>query len=116
MNLLPSLALIGRPSGDFFTCRWVAPVDATTTVLYNFNLFRRRGAFVDLFDRLKWLAWMSWAHDWLFSDQDKWIVEAIRPGPEMLSKTDVGVVAWRLPESGRLSHVAGTRRVDDAVA
>jgi hypothetical protein len=70
---------------------------------------------------------MSWAHDWLFSNQDKWIVEAIRPGPEMLSKTDVGVVAWRwfatknargpaLPESGRLSHVAGTRRVDDAVA
>ena len=127
MNLLPSLALIGRPSGDFFTCRWVAPVDATTTVLYNFNLFRRRGAFAALFDRLKWLAWMSWAHDWLFSDQDKWIVEAIRPGPEMLSKTDVGVVAWRwfatknargpaLPESGRLSHVAGTRRVDDAVA
>src|SRR5258708_14696519 len=25
MNLLPSIALIGRPTGDFFTCRWVVP-------------------------------------------------------------------------------------------
>lgn len=95
MNVLPSLALIGRPSGDFFTCRWVAPIDRGTTILYNFNLFRRRGAIQSLLDRTKWLFWMSWAHDWLFSDQDKWIVEGIRPGAELLSRTDVGVVAWR---------------------
>jgi nitrite reductase/ring-hydroxylating ferredoxin subunit len=93
MNLLPSVALIGRPSGDFFTCRWITPADATTTILYNFNLFRRRGR--DTIDRLKWLFWMSWAHDWLFSDQDKWVVEAIRSGPELLSRTDVGPAAWR---------------------
>lgn len=93
MNLLPSVALIGRPSGDFFTVRWVVPIDQATTVLFNFNQFRRRGR--DTVDRLKWLLWMSWAHDWLFSDQDKWVVEAIRPGPERLSRTDVGVTAWR---------------------
>jgi nitrite reductase/ring-hydroxylating ferredoxin subunit len=93
MNVLPSIALIGRPSGDFFTCRWITPIDATTTVLFNFNLFRRRGR--DTLDRLKWLFWMSWAHDWLFSDQDKWVVEAVRAGPELLSQTDVGVAAWR---------------------
>jgi hypothetical protein len=57
----------------------------------NLNLFRRRGR--DTIDRLKWLFWMSWAHDWLFSDQDKWVVEAIRSGPELLSRTDVGVSA-----------------------
>jgi hypothetical protein len=34
MNLLPSLALIGRPSGNFFTCRFVAPIDENTTILY----------------------------------------------------------------------------------
>jgi hypothetical protein len=39
--------------------------------------------------------WSSWAHDWLFSDQDKWVVEAIGPGKELLSSTDVGVSTWR---------------------
>jgi nitrite reductase/ring-hydroxylating ferredoxin subunit len=95
MNLLPSIALIGRPTGDFFTCRWIVPVDADRTILFNFNLYRRRGALRTLGERLQWLLWKGWAHDWLFSDQDKWIVEAIEPGPELLSRTDVGVVAWR---------------------
>ena len=95
MNKLPTIALIGRPSGDFFTCRWVVPVDADNSVLLNFNLYRRRGALRTLADRLQWLFWKGWAHDWLFSDQDKAIVETITPGPELLSRTDVGVVAWR---------------------
>jgi nitrite reductase/ring-hydroxylating ferredoxin subunit len=95
MSRLPSLSLIGRPSGDYFVCRWVVPVDAGTTLLYTFNLFRRRGALAAIGDWLTWVLWLSWAHDWLFSEQDKWIVEAIRPGPEVLSRTDVGVVAWR---------------------
>jgi phenylpropionate dioxygenase-like ring-hydroxylating dioxygenase large terminal subunit len=95
MSRLPTVNLIGRPSGDFFTCRWVVPVDDDTTVLYNFNLYRRRGAFGTFMDRLKWLLWNSWAHDWLFSDQDKWVVESITPGSELLSRTDVGVAAWR---------------------
>ncbi|HTY66303.1 MAG TPA: Rieske 2Fe-2S domain-containing protein [Alphaproteobacteria bacterium] len=95
MSRLPSLSLIGRPSGDYFVCRWVVPVDAGTTLLYTFNLFRRRGPLAAIGDWLTWVLWLSWAHDWLFSEQDKWIVEAIKPGPEVLSRTDVGVVAWR---------------------
>jgi phenylpropionate dioxygenase-like ring-hydroxylating dioxygenase large terminal subunit len=95
MNVLPSIALIGRPSGNFFTCRLVAPIDEHTTVLYNFNLFRRRGSIVAFLNSLKWVFWSSWAHDWIFSDQDKFVVERIRPGPELLSKTDVGLTAWR---------------------
>lgn len=95
MNMLPSIALIGRPSGNFFTCRLVTPIDEETTILYNFNLFRRRGSIIALLNSLKWVFWSSWAHDWLFSDQDKFVVERIRPGPELLSKTDVGLAAWR---------------------
>jgi hypothetical protein len=95
MNLLPSIAMIGRPSGDFFTVRWIVPIDRDTTLLYNLNCWRRLGAWRTARDRLKWLVWNSWAHDWLFSDQDKWIVEAIAPGPELLSRTDVGVAAFR---------------------
>ncbi|HEX9466274.1 MAG TPA: Rieske 2Fe-2S domain-containing protein [Alphaproteobacteria bacterium] len=96
MSLLPSLALIGRPSGDYFVCRWVVPVDATTMVLYTFNLFRRAGRLQFLADWALWLAWNSWAHDWLFSEEDKWICEAVNPtGKELLSRTDVGVAAWR---------------------
>jgi hypothetical protein len=127
MNVLPSFALIGRPSGDFFTCRWVTPIDENITILYNLNLFRRRGTIWDLFDRLKWAVWLSWAHDWLFSDQDKWVVEAIRPGPELLSKTDVGVTAWRWfalknarrpapKDSSPASSASANRKVEDVVA
>lgn len=95
MTILPSIALIGRPTGNFFTCRLVTPIDEGTTILYNFNLFRRRGSIVALLNSLKWVFWSSWAHDWLFSDQDKFVVEQIRPGPELHSKTDVGLTAWR---------------------
>jgi len=31
----------------------------------------------------------------MFSDQDKVLIESTIPGPERLSKTDVGVIAWR---------------------
>jgi phenylpropionate dioxygenase-like ring-hydroxylating dioxygenase large terminal subunit len=95
MSMLPAIHLIGRPSGDFFTCRWIVPVDENTTILWNLNLFRRRSAFQTFKDRAVWLLWQSWAHDWLFSDQDKWIVEKMVPGEEMLSRTDVGVIAFR---------------------
>jgi phenylpropionate dioxygenase-like ring-hydroxylating dioxygenase large terminal subunit len=95
MSMLPATHLIGRPSGDFFTVRWILPVDENRTILYNFNCFRRQNSFRTLTDRLGWFFWKSWAHDWLFSDQDKWIVERVTPGPELLSRTDVGVAAWR---------------------
>ncbi|HEV7391193.1 MAG TPA: Rieske 2Fe-2S domain-containing protein [Burkholderiales bacterium] len=95
ISMLPSINLIGRPSGDFFTCRWITPVDEQTTILWNFNLFRKRGKLGVVKDWIGWLFWKSWAHDWLFSDQDKWIVERVTPGPELLSRTDVSVTAWR---------------------
>jgi hypothetical protein len=38
---------------------------------------------------------VSWVHDWLFSDQDKRILEKVIPGKELHSRTDAGVVAWR---------------------
>ena len=59
-----------------------------------FNLSRTR-SLVALKNSVKWVSWSSWAHDWLFSDQDKHVVEKIRPGAELLSKTDVGLTAWR---------------------
>jgi hypothetical protein len=31
----------------------------------------------------------------MFSDQDKVLIESTVPGPERLSRTDVGVIAWR---------------------
>ena len=95
ISMLPAINLIGRPSGDFFTCRWITPIDEQTSLLWNFNLFRRKGRSAFVRDWLGWLLWKSWAHDWLFSDQDKWIVENVTPGPELLSRTDVGVSAWR---------------------
>lgn len=96
MMLLPSMALIGRPSGDYFVCRWVVPIDEATMLLYTFNLFRRGGRLGFLGDWAVWLAWNSWAHDWIFSEEDKRIVEAVSPkGGEVLSRTDIGVTAWR---------------------
>jgi phenylpropionate dioxygenase-like ring-hydroxylating dioxygenase large terminal subunit len=95
MSRLPTVHLVGRPSGDFFTCRWVLPLDASRCILYNFNLFRRQGPLSSVRNWLDWVFWKSWAHDWIFSDQDKWIVEKVTPGPELLSHTDVSVIAWR---------------------
>jgi nitrite reductase/ring-hydroxylating ferredoxin subunit len=94
-SCLPGVTLIGRPNGTYFTCRWVVPIDAGTTLYYAFSLFRRRGRWRTLADRLFWVLWLSWAHDWLFSDQDKRVLEAVVPGPELLSRSDTGVVAWR---------------------
>jgi phenylpropionate dioxygenase-like ring-hydroxylating dioxygenase large terminal subunit len=94
-SLLPGITLIGRPSGDYFVCRWITPVDAETTLYYSFSLFRRRGWWRTLGQRLLWLVWLSWTHDWLFSDQDKRVLEAVVPGNELLSRSDAGVTAWR---------------------
>jgi hypothetical protein len=95
MSLLPGVTLIGRPSGEYFMCRWITPVDEKTTLYYTFSLFRRRGALATLIDRIGWVFWLSWAHDWLFSDQDKRILESVETRSETLSSNDVGVAAWR---------------------
>ena len=95
MSLLPSVTLIGRPSGEYFMCRWITPVDEKTTLYYTFSLFRRRGKLRTLIDRVGWVFWLSWAHDWLFSDQDKRILDNIETKSELLSANDTGVAAWR---------------------
>ena len=95
MSLLPAVTLVGRPSGDYFMCRWVTPVDFETTLFYLFNAFRRRSTITTLLDRVRWILWHSWTHDLIFSDQDKKVVEGVRSDREQLSSSDTGVVAWR---------------------
>ena len=110
MSRLPAVTLVGRPSGDYFMCRWVTPVNSETTLFYSLNAFRRRGTFATLFDRIIWAFWQSWTHDWIFSDQDKKVVEGVRSDREQLSHSDTGVVAWRkfMVENARLPRQKDT--------
>jgi hypothetical protein len=118
MSRLPAVTLVGRPSGDYFMVRWVTPIDADTTLFYSLNAFRRRGALATLGDRLGWLFWQSWTHDWIFSDQDKNLVEGVRLDAEQLSRSDMGVVAWRrfMVENARRPPGAGDRDTAPAPA
>jgi phenylpropionate dioxygenase-like ring-hydroxylating dioxygenase large terminal subunit len=94
-SLMPGATFIGRPNGNYFALRWVTPIDAHSCYYHSWNLFRRQGWWRTLRERLFWIFWVSWVHDWLFSDQDKRILEAVVPGKELHSRTDAGVVAWR---------------------
>ncbi|HEX3953411.1 MAG TPA: aromatic ring-hydroxylating dioxygenase subunit alpha [Stellaceae bacterium] len=94
-SLLPGITLIGRPSGDYFTCRWVVPIDAESNLFYSFSMFRRQGSWKRFTNSALWLGWLAWVHDWLFSEQDRRILQAVIPGKEALSRSDIGVVAWR---------------------
>jgi phenylpropionate dioxygenase-like ring-hydroxylating dioxygenase large terminal subunit len=94
-SLMPGATFIGRPNGNYFALRWVTPIDAESCYYHSWSLFRRRSWWRTLADRLFWVFWVSWVHDWLFSDQDKRILEAVIPGREQLSRSDIGVVAWR---------------------
>jgi len=75
-------------------------------------LFRRRGWWRTLRERLFWIFWMSWVHDWVFSDQDKRLLEKVIPGKELPSRSDIGVVAWRryAVNHARRRAEAGTKR------
>ena len=95
MSRLPTVTLVGRPSGDYFMCRWVTPIDSKKTLFYSVNAYRRHSKITTLLDRIRWTLWHSWAHDWVFSDQDKKIVEGVRSDREQLSRSDAGVIAWR---------------------
>lgn len=95
MSRLPTVTLVGRPSGDYFMCRWVTPIDSTRTLFYSINAYRRKSKITTILDRLGWILWQSWVHDWIFSDQDKKIVEEVRSDREQLSLSDVGVISWR---------------------
>ncbi len=92
---LPGLVIVARPSGLYFLIQWAVPIDAGRTRLFNINCFRRRGRAREWYDRVHYAAWRGWAHDWIFSGEDKKVVESIVPGRERLSKTDVGVIGWR---------------------
>ncbi|MEJ1975821.1 MAG: Rieske 2Fe-2S domain-containing protein [Acetobacteraceae bacterium] len=63
--------------------------------LFNINCFRRRGTKRALYDRIHYAVWRGWAHDWIFSGEDKTVVESVVAGRERLSKTDIGVIGWR---------------------
>jgi nitrite reductase/ring-hydroxylating ferredoxin subunit len=92
---LPGLVVVGRLSGEYCLVQWAVPIDANTTRCFNINNFRRLGRWRALYDRIHYYLWRGWVHDRIFSDQDKVMVEALVPGPERLSRTDVGVIEWR---------------------
>ncbi|MCK8784406.1 aromatic ring-hydroxylating dioxygenase subunit alpha [Roseomonas sp. NAR14] len=92
---LPGLVVVGRLSGEYALIQWAVPIDAGTTRCFNINNFRRLGRWREMLDRVHYWLWRGWAHDRIFSDQDKVLVEALVPGPERLSRSDVGVIYWR---------------------
>jgi phenylpropionate dioxygenase-like ring-hydroxylating dioxygenase large terminal subunit len=92
---LPGMVIVARPQAQYFLIQWAVPMDAGRTRLFNINCFRRRGVWRELYDRLHYAVWRGWAHDWIFSDQDKVVVESVVAGRERLSSTDVGVIGWR---------------------
>lgn len=92
---LPAYILIGRGHRNYWLCQYAMPIDEHTTRLFNINLFRRRSAFSWLYDHLHYALWRGWVHDIVFSGQDKRILDDWEIGPEILSKTDQGVIQWR---------------------
>ena len=92
---LPGLTVVGRLSGEYSLIQWAVPIDGETTRCFNINNWRRIGRTRELYDRAHYHLFRRWAHDRMFSDQDKVLIESTIPGPERLSKTDVGVIAWR---------------------
>ncbi len=92
---LPGLTVVGRLSGEYSLIQWAVPIDGETTRCFNINCWRRMGPRQDSYQRAHYFLFRRWVHDRMFSDQDKVLLEATVPGPERLSKTDVGVIAWR---------------------
>ncbi len=92
---LPGLTVVGRLSGEYSLIQWAVPIDGETTRCFNINNWRRMSRAREFLDRSHYYLFRRWVHDRLFSDQDKALVESTVPGPEHLSRTDVGVIAWR---------------------
>lgn len=92
---IPGLVTVARPSGLYFLVQFAMPIDEHRTRLFNINCFRRRGFWRELYDRVHYAVWRGWAHDWIFSGEDKTVVENMVNGRERLSKTDIGVIGWR---------------------
>lgn len=113
---LPGLIIVGRLSGEYCLVQWAVPIDAHTTRCFNINNFRRMGKWREWYDRIHYAAWRGWAHDRIFSDQDKVLIEALVPGPERLSKSDVGVIAWRKFAGGAARRPPGVQQAPRDVA
>jgi hypothetical protein len=92
---LPGPVVVGRLSGEYCPIQWAVPIDANTTRCFNVSNWRRLGRWREVCDRVHYHLLRGWAHDRIFSDQDKTKVEALVHGPERLLKTDVGVIFWR---------------------
>lgn len=92
---LPAQILVGRAKRNYWLCQTLAPIDENNTRLFNINIFKRTGAFREALARLHYFAWRSWAHDRIFSNQDKRILDDWEIGLEHLAKTDRDVVRWR---------------------
>ena len=114
---LPGLVLVGRLSGEYCLIQWAVPIDANTTRCFNINNWRRFGRWREFYERAHYYLWRRWAHDRVFSDQDKAMVESLVPGPERLSKSDVGVIAWRkfAGAHARLPVAAASAHADELV-
>jgi hypothetical protein len=83
------------------------PIDGETTRCFNINNWRRMGRARKFLASAHYCLFRRWVHDRMFSDQDKALIESTVPGPERLSRTDVGVIAWRkfAGTSARRQHV-----------
>jgi phenylpropionate dioxygenase-like ring-hydroxylating dioxygenase large terminal subunit len=92
---MPGYIMIGRGHRKYWLGQYATPVDSNTTMLFNINIFRRTSIWSELCDRVHYGIFRGWAHDWLFSGQDKRILDDWEVGPELLSKTDMGVLQWR---------------------
>ena len=93
--LLPGNSLVGRDSGEYWLLQSAVPLDANTTRLFNINIWKRSNLIREAVSRVGYYAWRRWAHDIIFSGQDKRILDQLVPGPEWLSKTDAGLNRWR---------------------
>jgi phenylpropionate dioxygenase-like ring-hydroxylating dioxygenase large terminal subunit len=92
---LPGMTVVGRLTGEYSLIQWAVPIDGETTRCFNINAWRRMGRRREFLDRTHYYLFRRWVHDRMFSDQDKVLIESTVPGPERLSRTDVGVIAWR---------------------
>ena len=113
---LPGMVIVARPNAQYFLIQWATPLDANRTRLFNINCFRRRGALREAYNRAHYALFRSWAHDLIFSDQDRKVVESVILGPERLSKTDIGLVGWRrfVQANAKCSTASGGAASDGA--
>jgi hypothetical protein len=77
---LPGMVVVGRQSGEYCLVQWATPIDETATRCFNINNWRRHGTLRALYERAHYYLWHGWAHDGIFSGQDKKMVEALVPG------------------------------------